>query len=77
MQITPITGNIGAEISGLNLKQAISIDLQGILRDALGRYLVLVYPISTSMFLNTSACLKSSATPWSTLMRRGPILIRR
>ncbi|MBT6786761.1 MAG: hypothetical protein HOA43_05205, partial [Acidiferrobacteraceae bacterium] len=44
MQITPITGNIGAEISGLNLKQAISIDLQGILRDALGRYLVLVLP---------------------------------
>ena len=42
MQIIPITGNIGAEISGLNLKQPISNDLHGALRDALSRYLVLV-----------------------------------
>ena len=42
MQIAPITGNIGAEISGLNLKQSISSDLWGTLRDALNRYLVLV-----------------------------------
>ena len=42
MQIAPITGNIGAEISGLNLKQSISSDLGGTLRDALNHYLVLV-----------------------------------
>ena len=42
MQITSITGNIGAEISGLNLKQPISSDLWSTLRDALNRYLVLV-----------------------------------
>ena len=42
MQTIPITGNIGAEISGLNLKQPISNDLHGALRDALNRYLVLV-----------------------------------
>ena len=44
MQIIPITGNIGAEISDLNLKQAISIDLQSALRNALDRYLVLIFP---------------------------------
>jgi taurine dioxygenase len=42
MQIAPITGNIGAEISGLNLKQPISSDLWAALRDALNRYFVLV-----------------------------------
>ncbi|MBT3429505.1 MAG: TauD/TfdA family dioxygenase, partial [Proteobacteria bacterium] len=42
MQITPITGTIGAELSGLDLKQPISTDLGQALRAALDEHLVLV-----------------------------------
>ena len=42
MRITPITGTIGAELSGLDLKQPISEDLEQALRAALDTYLVLV-----------------------------------
>ncbi len=38
----PITGTIGAEISGVDLKQPISADLAGALRQALGRHQVLM-----------------------------------
>ena len=42
MRITPITGTIGAELSGLDLKQPISEDLEQALRAALDTHLVLV-----------------------------------
>ena len=42
MRITPITGTIGAELSGLDLKQPISEDLEQALRAALDNHLVLV-----------------------------------
>jgi len=43
MQEDPITGTIGAEISGIDLKAPISTDLGEALRDALSRRLVLVF----------------------------------
>ena len=39
MRITPITGTIGAELSGLDLKQPISEDLEQALRAALEDFL--------------------------------------
>ena len=42
MQITPLTGTIGAELSGIDLKQPISTDLAQALRGALDTHLVLV-----------------------------------
>jgi len=42
MQITPLTGTIGAELSGIDLKQPISTDLGAELRAALDEHLVLV-----------------------------------
>ena len=42
MRITPITGTVGAELSGLDLKQPISEDLEQALRAALDTHLVLV-----------------------------------
>ncbi len=42
MKAHPITGGIGAELRGVDLKQPISDDLAGALREALDRYLVIV-----------------------------------
>jgi taurine dioxygenase len=42
MQITPITGAVGAELSGLDLKRPISADLAQDLRKVLDQYLVVV-----------------------------------
>lgn len=42
MQFHPMTGAIGAEIDGVDLKQPISSDLAGALRDALDRFLVIM-----------------------------------
>ena len=42
MRITPITGTIGAELSGIDLKQPISEGLGQALRAALDTHLVLV-----------------------------------
>ena len=39
----PLTGAIGAEITGIDLRQAISDDLAGSLRDSLGRYQALFF----------------------------------
>ncbi len=50
MKIDPITGGIGAELSGIDLKQPISDDLAGALRDALDRYLLVVF---RDQFLDT------------------------
>ena len=42
MQEHPITGTIGAELSGIDLAQPVSDDLAGALRDALARHLLIV-----------------------------------
>lgn len=44
MQTTPVTGNIGAEITGLDFSLPVSEDQAEALRDALDRYLVLFIP---------------------------------
>ena len=44
MQTTPVTGNIGAEITGLDFSRPVSEDQAEALRDALDRYLVLFIP---------------------------------
>ena len=44
MQITPVTGNIGARITGLDVSQPLGEDAAEALRDALDSYLVLFLP---------------------------------
>jgi len=44
MQIAPVTGTIGAEVTGLDVSQPISVDAAEALRDALDRYLVIFLP---------------------------------
>ena len=43
MQEHPLTGTIGAEITGIDLRQSISDDLAGSLKDALARHQVLFF----------------------------------
>ena len=75
MRITPITGTIGAELSGLDLKQPISEDLEQALRPPLIRTWCWSSRISFLMQLNTVCYLKSSANRWSipTLQVKPPI----
>ena len=43
MEEHPLTGTIGAEITGIDLRQSISDDLAGLLRHALARHQVLFF----------------------------------
>ena len=44
LDISPMTGTIGAEIAGLDLKAPIPDDLGALLREALSRYQMIVFP---------------------------------
>lgn len=61
----PVTGYIGAEIDGVDLRQAVSQDLAGRLRDALGRHQVLFF---RNQHLSLEQ-LKALTTAFGPLMR--------